>query len=103
MDVNFNSVFNFNRITQGCWKICDSDNGLNAYQADSSTFPSYRDTSTFPDFLEVAGFFGCVDICQSTNESKRLALLFPIGLGGKLHCFYLRHVIYIRKSRFYIN
>jgi hypothetical protein len=96
MDVNLKSVFDFNRITQGCWKICDSDNGLNAYQADPSTLPSYRDKGTFPDFLEVAGFFGCVDTCQSTNESKRLALLFPIGLGGKLHCFfYLRCVIYI--------
>ena len=33
--------------------------------------------------LEVADFFGCVDICQSTNESERLTILFPIGLGGK--------------------
>jgi len=82
MDVNFNSVFDFNRITQGCWKICDSDNGINTYKGDPYIFPSYRDKSTEADFLEVAQFFGCVDICQSTNESKRLALLFPIGLGG---------------------
>ena len=87
MDVSFNFLLDFHGITQSCWKTCDSDNGSKQYDVDSSIFPSYRDKSTVPEFIEVAEFFGCVDICQSTNESKRLTLLFPIGLGGK--CCYI--------------
>ena len=83
MDVSFTSVLNFDGITRSCWKTCDSDVGLKEYRPNRSTFPSYRDKNTLAEFLEVADFFGCVDICQSANESERLTLLFPIGLGGK--------------------
>ena len=83
MDVSFTSVLNFDGITRSCWKTCDSDVGLTEYRPNRSTFPSYRDKNTLAEFLEVADFFGCVDICQSANESERLTLLFPIGLGGK--------------------
>ena len=83
MDVSFTSVLDFDGITRSCWKICDSDVGLKEYKVNRSTFPLYRDDNTRAAFHEVADFFGCVDICQSTNESERLTLLFPIGLGGK--------------------
>ena len=83
MDVSFTSVLNFDGITRTCWKTCDSDVGLKEYKVNRSSFPSYRDKNTLSEFLEVADFFGCVDICQSTNESERLTILFPVGLGGK--------------------
>ena len=83
MDVNSISAFDFDGITQGCWKTCDSKNGLYSYEADSSFFPLYRDPNTLSEFLEVVKFFGCVDICQSTFNSKRFAFLAPICIGGK--------------------
>ena len=92
MDVYFNSVFDFHGITQTCWQTCDANDNVNAYRIDPSIFPKpsleYRDNKTRPKFLEVAEFFGCVDVCQSTNESNRLQLLFPIGLGCKLRHSY---------------
>ena len=90
MDINLISAFDFHGIAPSCWKTCDSTNGVyngmhDNYEVDYSTFPVYRgtDPKKRQDFLEVASFFGCVDICQSTSESKRFALLVPICLGGK--------------------
>ena len=81
MEVNLFSAFDFHSIAQHCWKTCDSKNGIYEFEVDDSSFPPYRDRNTFPEFLEVANFFGCVDICQTSNESKKFALLVPICLG----------------------
>jgi len=78
--IHLNSVFDFYGITQGCWKTCDTEFGVNEYKVDHFPFPVYRDEATRPAFNEVADFFGCVDVCQNSRESEKLALLFPIGL-----------------------
>ena len=82
--IHLNSVFDFYGITQGCWKTCDTEFGVNEYKVDHFPFPVYRDEATRPAFNEVADFFGCVDVCQNSRESEKLALLFPIGLFGKI-------------------
>ncbi len=75
-------IFDLDAISESCWQGCDSDPG--SHPIDLSTVPLYRDDDTREQFFEVAAFFGCVDICRSGYERKRILFVAPIAGAGVL-------------------
>ena len=75
-------IFDTSAIRQSCWQTCDNDPG--SYPMDISDIPFYRDEDTRSSFYSVSTFFGCVDLCEDEYETKRIVLIVPIVIIGKV-------------------
>ena len=75
-------IFDTSAIRQSCWQTCDNDAG--AYPMDVRDVPFYRDSDTRKSFYNMAIFFGCVDLCEDSYETKRIVLIVPIVIIGEI-------------------